>query len=214
MDFSIATNSPAVAASSEHSAEFAERIVGTASRHRRRRATHGRRERATSASPRPRFFRPSASTDLPVFNPLTPAPGLTGRAGFGPSGPSVQLPLFTGGLNRAKLAAARAAYDEAVAEYRQTVLGAFCEVEDELSAQHLLAEKWNSENEAVLAARRTLEIANNRYRAGLVTYLDVATAQTEALNQERSAVQLQGARLTAAVNLIEALGCGWQQTGK
>jgi outer membrane protein TolC len=129
-------------------------------------------------------------------------------------GPSVELPLFTGGLNRAKLAAARAAYDEAVAEYRQTVLGAFGEVEDELAAQYLLVQKWDSENEAVLSARRTLEIANNRYRAGLVTYLDVSTSQTEALNQERSAVQLHGARLTAAVNLIKALGCGWPPVEK
>jgi outer membrane protein TolC len=122
--------------------------------------------------------------------------------------------LFTGGLNRAQFAAARAAYNEIVADYRQTVLNAFGEVEDELAAQHLLAEEWNSENEAVIAARHTLEIANNRYKAGLVTYLDVATAQTEALNQERSAVQLQGARLTASVNLIKALGCGWQQMEK
>jgi multidrug efflux system outer membrane protein len=129
-------------------------------------------------------------------------------------GPSVDLPLFIGGLNRAQFAAARAAYDETVAGYRQTVLDAFGEVEDELAAQHLLAEEWNSENEAVIAARRTLEIANNRYKAGLVTYLDVATAQTETLNRERSAVELQGARLAASVNLIKALGCGWQQTGK
>ncbi len=129
-------------------------------------------------------------------------------------GPSLELPLFTGGLNRAQLAAARAAYNETVADYRQTVLNAFGEVEDELAAQHLLAGEWNSENEAVIAARHTLEIANNRYKAGLVTYLDVATAQTEALNQERSAVQLQGARLTASVNLIKALGCGWQQMEK
>ncbi len=90
-------------------------------------------------------------------------------------GPSVQLPLFTGGLNRAQLAAAHAAYNENVADYRQTVLSAFGEVEDELAAQHLLAEEWNAENEAVIDARRTLEIADNRYKAGLVTYLDVAT---------------------------------------
>ena len=126
-------------------------------------------------------------------------------------GPSVQLPLFTGGLNRANLAAAHAAYDENVADYRQTVLSAFGEVEDELAAQRLLADEWNAENEAVISARHALEIANNRYKAGLVTYLDVATAQTDALDQERSAVQLQGARLTASVNLIKALGCGWRQ---
>jgi multidrug efflux system outer membrane protein len=125
-------------------------------------------------------------------------------------GPSVQLPLFTGGLNRAHLAAAHAAYNENVADYRQTVLSAFGEVEDELAAQHLLAEEWNAENEAVIDARRTLEIADNRYKAGLVTYLDVATAQTDALVHESVAVQLEGARLTASVNLIKALGCSWQ----
>lgn len=124
-------------------------------------------------------------------------------------GPSVELPLFTGGLNRANLAASRAAYDETVAHYRQTVLGAFGDVEDSLAAQRWLADEWTAENEAVTAARHALEIADNRYRAGLVTFLDVATAQTEALNQQRNAVELQGARLTACVNLVKALGCGW-----
>ncbi len=129
-------------------------------------------------------------------------------------GPSVELPLFTGGLNRANLAAAHAAYNETTADYRQTVLSAFGEVEDELAAQRLLADEWNAENEAVNAARHALEIADNRYKAGLVTYLDVATAQTEALNQERSAIELQSSRLTASVNLIKALGCGWQLVEK
>jgi multidrug efflux system outer membrane protein len=125
-------------------------------------------------------------------------------------GPSIELPLFTGGYNRANLAAAHAAYNETVADYRQTVLGAFGEVEDELAAEQLLADEWNAENEAVIAARHALEVANNRYEAGLVTYLDVATAQTTALTQESSAVQLQGSRLVATVNLVKALGCGWQ----
>jgi NodT family efflux transporter outer membrane factor (OMF) lipoprotein len=124
-------------------------------------------------------------------------------------GPDVELPLFTGGLNRANLARARSAYDENVADYRQTVLGAFGEVADSLAAQRWLAEEWTAETEAVVAAQHALEIANNRYRAGLVTYLDVATAQTDALTQERSAVDLQGARLTASVNLVKALGGGW-----
>lgn len=126
-------------------------------------------------------------------------------------GPSVELPIFTGGLNRANLAAARAAYDETVADYRQTVLNAFGEVEDELAAQRLLADEWDSENDAATSANHTLEIANNRYKAGLVTYLDVATAQTAALTQEQNAVQLQGERLTATVNLIKALGCDWKK---
>ena len=125
-------------------------------------------------------------------------------------GPSVQLPLFTGGLNRSRLALAHAAYDETVANYRQTVLSAFGEVEDGLAAQQLLAEKWSAENETVIAARRSLEIANNRYKSGLVTYLDVATAQAVSLLHERTLVQLQGTRLTASVNLVKALGSGWQ----
>jgi len=126
-------------------------------------------------------------------------------------GPSVQLPLFTGGLNRSRLALAHAAYDETVANYRQTVLTAFGEVEDGLAAQQLLAEKWTAENETVIATRLTLEIASNRYKAGLVTYLDVATAQADALLHESTLVQLQGTRLIASVNLVKALGCGWQE---
>jgi outer membrane protein, multidrug efflux system len=125
-------------------------------------------------------------------------------------GPSVQLPLFTGGLNRSHLALAHAAYDEMLANYRQTVLTAFGEVEDGLAAQQLLAEQWTAENETVIAARRTLEIASNRYKSGLVTYLDVATAQADSLLHERTLVQLQGTRLVASVNLVKALGCGWQ----
>ena len=93
-------------------------------------------------------------------------------------------------------------------------MSAFGEVEDELAAQQLLAEEWTAENEAVVAAERTLEIANNRYKAGLVTFLDVATAQTDALVHERSSVQLEGARLMASVNLIKALGCSWQQMNR
>ncbi|HEU5431100.1 MAG TPA: efflux transporter outer membrane subunit, partial [Thermomicrobiales bacterium] len=83
-------------------------------------------------------------------------------------GPTVDLPLFTGGLNRAHLASARAAYDEAVANYRQTVLTAFGEVEDQLAAQRLLADEWNAESQAVASAQHALAIANNRYQAGLV----------------------------------------------
>jgi outer membrane protein, multidrug efflux system len=126
-------------------------------------------------------------------------------------GPSVELPLFTGFFNRANLAAARAAYDQQVANYRQTVLTAFGEVEDELAAQHLLANEWDAESQAVVAAKQALDVANNQYKGGLVTYLNVVTAQTTALEQEDAAVQLEGARLTAAVNLIKSLGVNWQQ---
>ncbi|MGC9940319.1 MAG: efflux transporter outer membrane subunit [Verrucomicrobiota bacterium] len=124
-------------------------------------------------------------------------------------GPSIELPLFTGGFNRANLAASHAAYDATVANYRSTVLGAFGEVEDELAAQRLLGDEWHAENESVISAQQALQIANNRYKAGLVTYLDVVTEQTQTLSIEQTAVQLEGARLTTTVNLIKALGAGW-----
>jgi multidrug efflux system outer membrane protein len=129
-------------------------------------------------------------------------------------GPSVELPLFTGGLNRAKLAVAKAAYQENVANYRETVLSAFSEVEDALAAQRLLADEWDAENAALTAARRSQSIATNRYKAGLVTYLDVATASAVTLAHERTVVQLQGSRLAATVNLVKALGCGWSEPKK
>jgi outer membrane protein, multidrug efflux system len=125
-------------------------------------------------------------------------------------GPSVTLPLFTGGRNRSQLAAARASFDETVANYRQTVLNAFQEVEDGLAAQHLLATQLESQSAALAAARHTLEIANNRYKAGVVTYLEVATAQSAALQNERLFVQLEGQRLNAEVGLIKAVGGGWK----
>ncbi len=125
-------------------------------------------------------------------------------------GPSIQLPLFTGFFNRANLAAARAAYVQQVADYRQTVLTAFGEVEDELAAQRLLSDEWDAETQAVTAAKHALDVANEQYKDGLVTYLNVATLQTTALQQEDAAVQLEGARLTAAVNLIKSLGVDWQ----
>src|SRR5262249_26158711 len=125
-------------------------------------------------------------------------------------GPSLELPLFTGGRNRAQLEFAKAVYTVNVAQYRQTVLAAFQEVEDQLAAQQLLAAQLDAEIAALKAANRTLEIANNRYKAGLVTYLEVATAQSAALNLERTVVQLRGEKLVAAVGLIKAVGGGWE----
>jgi len=125
-------------------------------------------------------------------------------------GPSLQLPLFTGGRNRATLAYSRAAYDETVASYRRAVLGAFQEVEDQLAAQRWLEAQLEAEQAALKAAQTTLAIANNRYQAGLTTYLEVATAQSAALALERSVVQLRAAKLETAVGLIKALGGGWE----
>ena len=124
-------------------------------------------------------------------------------------GPSLTLPLFTGGRNRAQLAAARAAYDATVANYRQTVLSAFQDVEDQLSAQHLLARQLEAENEALKSARRTLDISMDKYKGGVITYLDVVVAQSAALSLEQTVVQLNAQRLSASVSLIKALGAGW-----
>lgn len=155
-------------------------------------------------------FFPTVKIDgLAGFQSISASTWFNPASRFWSVGPSITLPVFTGGLNRANLAAAHAAYDATVAGYRQTVLGAFGEVEDALAAQHWLAEEWTADTAAVTAAQRELEIANNRYKAGLVTYLDVATAQTQAFTVERSAVELQAARSTAAVNLVKSLGGGW-----
>ncbi len=124
-------------------------------------------------------------------------------------GPTLSLPLFTGGRNRAQLASARAAYEATVANYRQTVLSAFQDVEDQLAAQRLLSRQSEAENAALKSARRTLDISLNRYKGGVITYLEVATAQSIALSHEQTVVQLNATRLNASISLIKALGAGW-----
>jgi len=126
-------------------------------------------------------------------------------------GPTVDLPIFTGGRNTARLEATRAAYNQTIANYRQTVVTALQDVEDQLSAQQLLITQLEGETAALKSARRTLEVANNRYKAGLVTYLEVATAQSSALEHERTVVHLAGQQRIASVALIKALGGGWSQ---
>ena len=128
-------------------------------------------------------------------------------------GPSLQLPVFTGGRNTAQLASARAAYDSAVAGYRQTVLSAFQDVEDQLASQRLLAEQLNKEKAALTSARRTLEISITRYKGGLITYLEVAVVQSTTLTHEQTVVQLAALRQSAKVSLIKALGGGWNAGG-
>ena len=99
-----------------------------------------------------------------------------------------------------------------MARYRQTVLTAFGDVENNLAAEHLLARQYEEVLAALKAARRQLEVANNRYEAGLVTYLEVATAQNTTLGIERSGMRLRGQQLAAAVALVKSLGGGWQVT--
>ena len=114
-----------------------------------------------------------------------------------------------GTLYSAMTAQARAAYDANVAAYRQTVLTGFQEVEDNLAALRILEEEAAVQAEAVAAARESVVLTTNQYKAGIVSYLNVVAVQTAALNNERTAVSILGQRLTASVLLVKALGGGW-----
>ena len=125
-------------------------------------------------------------------------------------GASLVGTIFDAGKRRAATEQAVAFYDVSVATYRQTVLLAFQDVEDNLAALRLLAEESRLQKDAVAAARRSLTLARNRYEGGITTYLEVVTAQTSDLLNERAAVIIETQRMTASVNLIKALGGGWQ----
>lgn len=118
-------------------------------------------------------------------------------------------PVFNGGRNRANLAYTRHVYDESVANYREAVLVAFQQVEDGLSGLTDLSQAQTTQNAAVADARRALEIANNRYVGGVTSFLDVVTAQSTLLSNERLATQLLGQQMVTEVALIKALGGGW-----
>lgn len=127
-------------------------------------------------------------------------------------GPSITQSIFDAGLRRSQTEQAIAAYDATVANYRQVTLTAFQEVEDNLAALRILEEEARSEEEAVQAARLSLSLVLNQYKAGTVSYLNVVTAQTALLNEERNAVGIQARRLAAVVALIRALGGGWHES--
>ncbi|HEY2865258.1 MAG TPA: efflux transporter outer membrane subunit [Casimicrobiaceae bacterium] len=124
-------------------------------------------------------------------------------------GPALAQTLFDAGLRRAQSAQAMAAYDENVANYRQTVLAGFQEVEDNLAALRILEDEAAVQDEAVKSARESLTITLNQYRAGTANYLAVVVAQATALANERAALAILGRRLIASVTLIKALGGGW-----
>jgi outer membrane protein TolC len=104
---------------------------------------------------------------------------------------------------------AQAAYDATIAEYRESVLAAFQDVEDNLAALRVLNEEARTQAAAVDAAQRSLDISTNQYRAGLVSYLQVVTAQTAALTNRRAALNTLERRFVASVQLVKALGGGW-----
>ncbi len=124
-------------------------------------------------------------------------------------GALMSLPLIDGGRNRANIARSEAALEESVAGYRQSVLSAFAEVEDNLVGLRTLAGQAQAIDDAVASARRSTELAHKLYDAGRSSFLDVLDAQRNLLAVERSAVQLRGSRATATVALIRSLGGGW-----
>jgi NodT family efflux transporter outer membrane factor (OMF) lipoprotein len=125
------------------------------------------------------------------------------------AGPSLSETLFDFGRRGAQLQGAEAAYDATVASYRQTVLAAFQEVEDDLSALHYLAQEAAQQQEAVTAAQLSLSLETDQYKAGTVSYLNVIETQTIALGDEQTAVSLLQRRMTSAVDLVKAMGGGW-----
>jgi len=143
------------------------------------------------------------------YQSATMAEWLSLPSRFWSLGPALALNLFDGGLRRAQTAQAIAAYDANVAAYRQTVLAAFQQVEDNLALLRILGEEAQVQGEAVKAAEQSLALALNQYKAGTVNYLSVVVAQTTALANQRAAVDLQSRLVTASVQLIAALGGGW-----
>ncbi|MDB6060659.1 MAG: efflux system, outer rane lipoprotein NodT [Verrucomicrobiaceae bacterium] len=126
-------------------------------------------------------------------------------------GPTLAATLFDGGLRSAQSKEAVAAYDQTVANYRQTVLGGLQEVEDNLVALDRLDKELQYQQDAVRAAREALQLVNNQYKAGTVSYLNVITAETTSFNNERSLLQVRGRQYSASILLIKALGGGWSQ---
>jgi multidrug efflux system outer membrane protein len=156
-----------------------------------------------------------------------PAISLTGSAGYASAevdnlfksdsrlwsiGPSVYLPIFQGGRNRANLARSREAFEESVANYRQQVLVAFREVQDALTTSRLLSDEAKAQARAVTSARRGVSLSQRRYDAGFVSVLEVIDAQRTALDIERADARLRGQQWITHISLIKALGGGWQSS--
>ncbi len=158
------------------------------------------------------------------YFPAVTITGLTGYSGnpfatlYGPSNPvwsfgaSLAQPLFNGGLTGAQVEAAREAYDSTVATYRQTVLTAIQQVEDNLAGIRILSQEVKVQAEDVRISRQATQIALNEYRAGTQAFTAVVVAEAQQLSAEEALLSTQAQLQTDAVNLIVALGGGWNQT--
>lgn len=128
------------------------------------------------------------------------------------AGGSAVMPLFDVGRRRAGVDQAIAAYDQTVANYRETVLTGFQQVEDNVAALRILEHEAQVQDRAVVAAQKYLDLANTRYVGGVTSYLEVTTAQSAALSDELTAVNILGRRMVDAVTLVQALGGGWNSS--
>ncbi len=155
------------------------------------------------------FFPTVTLSGAAGFRSTSAADLLTTPSRFWSLGGALAQAVFDAGLREAQKDQAIAVYDEDAATYRQTVLTAFQEVEDNLAALRILEEEARLQDEVVQAARHALELTTNQYKAGIVSYLNVISAQTTLLTNERTAASLLGRRLTASVALVKASGGGW-----
>src|SRR5580693_6978396 len=137
---------------------------------------------------------------------------LQGPSGLWSIGASAAETIFDAGRRRAASDQAIAAYDQTVANYRETVLTSFEQVEDNIAALRILEHEAQVQDKAVVAAQRYLELANTRYTGGVTSYLEVTTAETAALSDEVTAVNILGRRMVDAVSLVQALGGGWNRS--
>ncbi len=137
---------------------------------------------------------------------------LSGPSILWSAGPSALFTIFDVGRRRAASDQAIAAYDQAVANYRQTVLTGFQQVEDNVAALRILENEAQVQARAVTAAQKYLELAITRYTGGVTSYLEVTTAQSAALSDEVTAVNILGRRMVDAVTLVQALGGGWNSS--
>jgi NodT family efflux transporter outer membrane factor (OMF) lipoprotein len=137
---------------------------------------------------------------------------ISGPSIFWSAGASAVAPIFDAGRRRANLDQAIAAYDQTVANYRETVLTGFQQVEDSVAALRILENEARVQEKAVVAAQKYLELANTRYVGGVTSYLEVTTAQSAALSDQLTAVNILGRRMVDAVTLVQALGGGWDRS--
>jgi NodT family efflux transporter outer membrane factor (OMF) lipoprotein len=137
---------------------------------------------------------------------------LSGPSGMWSAGSSALFTVFDVGRRRAASDQAVAAYDQTVANYRQTVLTGFQQVEDNIAALRILENEAQVQDKAVTAAQKYLELANTRYKGGVTSYLEVTTAESAALSDEVTSVNILGRRMVNAVLLVQALGGGWDSS--